>query len=110
MDSNDIDLKKRIDSDTGLRAKRKYLTIVALLMLGIQFSGAKLEEANTFILKFSFSHQNGIAFLLLMSILFLLVRYYNYAALIMRAYQEYQGVSQLDFPKEYQKVSRGQPA
>jgi hypothetical protein len=80
MDSEDIDLKKRIDSDTGLRAKRKHLTIVAIIMLGIQFSGAKLEEANTFILKFSFAHQNGIAFLLLMAILFLLVRYYNYAS------------------------------
>jgi len=74
-------LRNEIDSDEGLKSKRKLLTVVSLILLAIQFSGAKVEEANTFILKLSFSHQGGIAFLLMLAVLFLLIRYYNYARL-----------------------------
>lgn len=73
------DLKKEIDNDNGLRTKRKLLTVTSLILLAIQFSGAKVEEANTFILKLSFDHQNGIGVLLVLTIIFLLIRYYNYA-------------------------------
>lgn len=73
------DLKQKIDADEGLKTKRNLLTIVSLILLAIQFSGAKVVEANTFILKLEFAHQEGIALLLVLSILFLLIRYYNYA-------------------------------
>jgi len=72
-------LLDKIDEDAGLASKRKILTIVSLIMLAIQFSGAKVVEANTFILKLSFSHQNGLGLLLAIAIAFLIIRYYNYA-------------------------------
>jgi hypothetical protein len=49
------ELLEQIDIDQGLASKRKTLTIVSLIMLAMQFSGAKVVEANTFILKLSFS-------------------------------------------------------
>ena len=74
-----LTLTQRIDADEGLKAKRKLLTVVSLILLAIAFSGAKVVEANTFIMKISFANQNGIAYLLLLSIAFLMIRYYNYA-------------------------------
>lgn len=74
-----LTLTERIDADEGLKAKRKLLTVVSLILLAIAFSGAKVVEANTFIMKISFTNQNGIAYLLLLSIAFLMIRYYNYA-------------------------------
>ncbi|MBA6343020.1 hypothetical protein H4J59_18690 [Colwellia sp. MB02u-10] len=74
-----LTLTQRIDTDEGLKAKRKLLTVVSLILLAISFSGAKVVEANTFIMKISFTNQNGIAYLLLLSIAFLMIRYYNYA-------------------------------
>lgn len=74
-----LTLTQRIDADEGLKAKRKLLTVVSLILLTIAFSGAKVVEANTFIMKISFTNQNGIAYLLLLSIAFLMIRYYNYA-------------------------------
>tara|TARA_B110000196_G_scaffold70119_1_gene59924 strand:- start:3602 stop:4291 length:690 start_codon:yes stop_codon:yes gene_type:complete len=68
-----------IDGDEGLKSKRKLLTITSLILLALTFSGAKVEEANTFILKLKFENQNGIAILLVLAIVFLLIRYYNYA-------------------------------
>jgi hypothetical protein len=74
-----LTLTQRIDADEGLKAKRKLLTVVSLILLAIAFSGAKVVDANTFIMKISFTNQNGIAYLLLLSIAFLMIRYYNYA-------------------------------
>ncbi len=74
-----LTLIQRIDADEGLKAKRKLLTVVSLILLAIAFSGAKVVEANTFIMKVTFTNQNGIAYLLLLSIAFLMIRYYNYA-------------------------------
>jgi hypothetical protein len=74
-----LTLTQRIDADEGLKAKRKLLTVVSLILLAIAFSAAKVVEANTFIMKISFTNQNGIAYLLLLSIAFLMIRYYNYA-------------------------------
>lgn len=74
-----LTLTQRIDADEGLKAKRKLLSVVSLILLAIVFSGAKVVEANTFIMKISFTNQNGITHLLLLSIVFLMIRYYNYA-------------------------------
>jgi hypothetical protein len=79
MSTKQSDIKNEIDGDVGLRSKRKLLTIVSLIMLAIQFSGASVVEANTFILKLSFDHQKGLGFLLLIAVIFLLIRYYSYA-------------------------------
>lgn len=76
---NKEDIQALIDQDEGLRSKRKMLTITSLVLLAVQFSGAKVVEANTFILKLTFTHQHGISFLLCLAVFFLLLRYYNYA-------------------------------
>jgi len=69
-----------IDQDEGLKSKRKLLTITSLILLALTFSGAKVEEANTFILKLKFDNQSGIAILLVLATIFLLIRYHNYAS------------------------------
>ncbi len=79
MSEAKTDIKKLIDKDVGLHSKRKMLTVTSLILLAIQFSGAKVVEANTLILKLSFAHQKGITVLLMLAIIFLLIRYYNYA-------------------------------
>ena len=68
-----------IDADEGLKSKRKLLTIASVTLLALSFSGANIEEANSFIFKIKFLHQNGLAILLVLSIIFLMIRYYNYA-------------------------------
>jgi hypothetical protein len=73
-------LEKRIDEDKGLAKTRKYVLVVSLILLGLLFSGAKVTEANTFILKLSFSNSEGIADLLLLSLAYLMVRYHSNAA------------------------------
>ncbi|MDX1796684.1 MAG: hypothetical protein R3219_08155 [Hydrogenovibrio sp.] len=69
----------RIDNDKGLTAKRRLLVITSLLLLAVQFAGAEITEANTFIFKLKFDHAQGLGLLLVISIIFLMIRYYNYA-------------------------------
>jgi hypothetical protein len=76
---NSNELIDAIDVDEGLKSKRKLLTIASITLLALSFSGAKIEEANSFIFKIKFLHQNGLAILLVLSIIFLMIRYYNYA-------------------------------
>ncbi|MEZ9860075.1 hypothetical protein AB4381_16535 [Vibrio splendidus] len=73
------ELTESIDSDEGLQSKRKLLTVASLTLLALSFSGATIDEANTFIFKIKFANQNGLGVLLVLSIIFLMVRYYNYA-------------------------------
>lgn len=77
--SNSNDLIKAIDADEGLKGKRKFLTVTSIILLALSFTGAQVQEANTFILKLKFANQNGLGILFVLSILFLMVRYYNYA-------------------------------
>ena len=70
---------ERIDNDSGLKSKARLLSITSLLFIGIMITGAQIEEANTFIFKITISNQSGLPALLLLSIFFLLVRYYSYA-------------------------------
>jgi len=72
-------ITKRIDADEGLKSKRKMLTITSLILLALSISGAKIEEANSFIFNIKFESQSGIGVLLVFSVLFLMVRYFNYA-------------------------------
>lgn len=78
-ESQAFSIAEQIDRDEGLRAKRNLLSITSLILLAVSFSGAKVEEANTFILKISFENQQGIPVFLVVAIMFLLLRYYNYA-------------------------------
>lgn len=74
-----VTITEQIDADEGLKSKRKLLTITSLILLALSFSGAKVEEANSFVLKLSFDNDRGIATLLVLVIIMLLIRYYNYA-------------------------------
>ncbi|OEE82855.1 hypothetical protein OAI_00945 [Vibrio cyclitrophicus FF160] len=77
--NNSSELTQAIDNDEGLQSKRKLLTVASLTLLALSFSGATIDEANTFIFKIKFANQNGLGILLVLSIIFLMVRYYNYA-------------------------------
>lgn len=77
--SDKLTITEQIDADEGLASKRKLLTLTSLVLLALSFSGAKVEEANTLILKLSFENQTGLSTLLVVAIVFLLIRYYNYA-------------------------------
>ena len=72
-------ITEEIDKDEGLRSKRNMLTVVSLILLALEFSGASVLEANTFILNIEFERHEGLAVLLVISVIFLLLRYYNYA-------------------------------
>ncbi|EKF9628269.1 hypothetical protein O1C60_003518 [Vibrio cholerae] len=76
---NSAELTTEIDKDEGLKSKRKLLIIASCILLALSFSGATIDEANTFIFKIKFTNQNGLGILLVLSIVFLMIRYYNYA-------------------------------
>lgn len=71
-------IKADIDADKGLLAKRKLLLVASFIMLSINFLGVTIEEANTFILKLKFEHQNGLRVVILAVIFGLMIRYYGY--------------------------------
>lgn len=71
------ELSKRIDEDLALASSRKYLMVTSLVLLALLFSGATVTEANTFIFKLTFTKAGGIADLLLLSVAFLLIKYYS---------------------------------
>ncbi|MEZ9860527.1 hypothetical protein AB4381_18860 [Vibrio splendidus] len=80
--TKEVDTKSfidRFDADDKLTAKGKVLTTVSLVLLALEASGATMKEANTFIFKIEFAHQNNIAYLLLAAVIYLTVRYRNYA-------------------------------
>lgn len=77
--TKELTITEQIDIDEGLKTKRKLLTVTSLILLALSFSGAKVEEANTFILKLSFENQKGLSMLLVIAVIFLIIRYYNYA-------------------------------
>lgn len=78
IDASELSLK--IEADIGLARSRKYLMFVSLILLALTFSGAKIAEANTFLFKLTFTNSEGIIDLLLLSIGFLVIRYYSNAA------------------------------
>jgi hypothetical protein len=74
------ELSQRIEEDKALATSRKYVLVVSLILLGLLFSGAKVTEANTFILKLTFTNSEGIFNLLLLSLVYLVIRYHSNAA------------------------------
>ena len=73
-------LKEQIDSNIGLKKQKNLLIAASLVLLVLNFSGAELVEANTFILKLGFRHQEGLNLLFLIGIIFLIIRYHNYSS------------------------------
>jgi len=79
MREDELKFREKIDGDRGLKSKRRILTISSLILLAMNFSGARIVEANSLFLKISFSKQEGLQLFLITAVIFLLVRYYNYA-------------------------------
>ena len=73
------EFRDELDNDVGFNSKRNMLVIVCLIFLALNLSGAKLEEANTFIFKIKFTDYKGLSFLFFTSIVFLTIRYFSYA-------------------------------
>jgi len=93
-----LSLKERIDSDAGLKSKRNALTWVSLVLLIVTFTGAVIEEANTFILKISLKQGEALSLLLVLAIIFLTIRYYSYAR---KYHEELTGLWKKDFFKDH---------
>ncbi len=98
-DSDDI--VADIDSDEGLKSKRKSLTVASVTLLALSFSGATIEEANTFIFKIKFPEHNGLGILLVLAIFCLMVRYYNYAVVYHEKLYERWSQRLLNHPSVY---------
>lgn len=73
------EFRLRMDDDLGLRSKRRMLTIASAILVGLQVTGASITEVNTLVVKMNFTHPHGITIFLFFMIIFLGIRYYNYA-------------------------------
>ncbi|WP_217523250.1 hypothetical protein [Vibrio metschnikovii] len=69
----------KFDSDDKLISKGKMLAAISMILIALEVTGATIKEANTFLFKIDFANQNGVTFLLLGAIIYLAVRYLNYA-------------------------------
>ncbi|HIF5955829.1 TPA: hypothetical protein ACX3FU_004439 [Vibrio parahaemolyticus] len=69
----------QIAADEGLKAKRRNLVMLSAVLIALNFSGAVIKEANTFLFKIEFTDQHGINDLFFLSVSYLLLRYYSYA-------------------------------
>ncbi len=79
VDKEQVNYRSLIDDDEGLQSKKKILSILSILLIAINFTGAKFQEANTFIFKIEFTNQDGLSHLLLLSVIFFLIRYFSHA-------------------------------
>ncbi len=77
--SEKLTLKQQIDSDEQLQKLGRRLSILSLMFLGVMLTGATIEEANTFVFKVKVTTQEAIPVMFLLSVLYLLFRYYTYA-------------------------------
>ena len=77
-------LKEQIDNDKQLQKLGRKLSILSLFFMGVMLTGATIEEANTFVFKVKVTTQEAIPAMFLLSVLYLLFRYYTYA----RPYQK----------------------
>jgi hypothetical protein len=79
------ELSKKIHDDAPMANKRRLLVGLSMILIAIFLTEAKLTEANTLFFKITFANMNGIVNLLLLSIGFILIRYYSYASLYQEA-------------------------
>lgn len=72
-------LKEQMNDDADFLKQRKYLLFASGLLLAMQFTGVRLIEANTFILKLGFDNEKGMVLFLAAAVIFLVIRYYAHA-------------------------------
>lgn len=73
------EFREAMDGDKEFQSKRRALVFVSLLLLALVVSGAEIKEANTFIFKIEFSNHIGLSYLLVLSVLACMLRYYSYS-------------------------------
>lgn len=73
------DYHDSIAADEGLSSIRKTLTVVSIVFLAINLTGASIEEANTFLFKVILKNASGLGQLFILSIIYLIARYFAYA-------------------------------
>ncbi|KGJ98126.1 hypothetical protein [Thalassotalea sp. ND16A] len=71
--------REKIDNDDGLKSKRKILITIAVILIGMNCSGAVLQEANTFIFKIKLTNHPGLIYFISISLAYMTLRYYGYA-------------------------------
>lgn len=72
-------LKERIDADEGLKSKRLLLTVISVIVIGVSLADIKIAGINTLIFNLEVGRKDGIALLLVLTVAFLMVRYFTYA-------------------------------
>lgn len=82
MNSMDKQLRafhKKIDADTGLKSKRRSLIVTSLILIIISWTGATIKEFSGLVAKIEVTNTASIRYLLLISIIYLMLRYFAYA-------------------------------
>ncbi len=79
MSESIIEIRNEIEHDEGLKSKRRNLALLSSILIALNFSGAVIKEANTFLFKIEFTNQQGINELFFIATIYLMVRYYSYA-------------------------------
>lgn len=69
----------QFDGDEKLASKGKLLITSSLILFALEVTGTTIKEANTFLFKIDFTNQHGVTYLLISAILYLSIRYFNYA-------------------------------
>ncbi|QRV23347.1 hypothetical protein [Marinomonas foliarum] len=80
---------KAIDEDKGFKTQRNLITYISFVILAVNFSGAIIKEANTFLFKIDFSNPKGIILLLSITLAFCIIRYLNYAQKYLKSLSQF---------------------
>lgn len=82
MNSTDENLKDfhtEIDADVGLKSKRRALIVTSIILIIISWTGATLKEITGLVAKIELTNTVAIKYLLMLSIVYLMFRYFAYA-------------------------------
>lgn len=82
MNSTDASLRDfhtKIDADVGLKSKRRALIVTSIVLIIISWTGATLKEITGLVAKIELTNTVAIKYLLMLSIVYLMFRYFAYA-------------------------------
>ena len=78
-DQQEKTLGQMLDEDKGFITARRFLMALAILLLVSAVGGASIKEANTFFFKVEFLNPKALKFLLFLSVVGCVIRYYSFA-------------------------------
>jgi hypothetical protein len=79
MDEDLILFHDKIDKDAGLKSKRRSLILTSLMLIIICWTGATIKEFSGLVAKIEVANAESVRYLLLISIAYLMMRYFAYA-------------------------------